>query len=211
MKKYIIGAIRILFLALFAFLIIKGKMMLWLAIYGASLIIAIFFGRVYCGYICPMNTLMIPTEWMSKKLKIQTDKTPKWLRSGFFVWVTLVVSVAVMLLSKRVLKKDIPLLLIWLGLSVLITIRYKPEVFHNYICPFGALQKVFGKFAIFSHRVKKDSCTGCKLCEKSCPTSAIKVTEKKAEISTSYCLQCTNCADVCPKSTIKYTTKSKTN
>lgn len=204
--KFIINAIRILFFALFIFLLLNGKMMLWLALYAVSLLVALLFGRVYCGYVCPMNTLMIPTERLSKKLKLQTVNSPKWLSSGEFAWFALVGSVAIMLLAQKLLHKNIPILLIWLAVSVLITLRYKPAVFHNLICPFGPLQKVFGRFAKFSEKVNKESCIGCKLCEKVCPSEAIEVksTDKKAEIETSICLQCTNCQQVCPKDAIHY-------
>ncbi|NLJ94805.1 MAG: 4Fe-4S binding protein [Clostridiaceae bacterium] len=43
-------------------------MMVWLILYGLSLLAALFFGRLYCGYLCPMNTLMQPTARLSKKL-----------------------------------------------------------------------------------------------------------------------------------------------
>ena len=204
--KFIINAIRILFFALFIFLLLNGKMMLWLALYAVSLLVALLFGRVYCGYVCPMNTLMIPTERLSKKLKLQTDKYPKWLGSGKFAWFALVGSVAIMLLAQKLLDKNISILLIWLVVSALITLRYKPAVFHNLICPFGPLQKVFGRFAKVSEKVNKESCIGCKLCEKVCPSEAIEVksTDKKAEIKTSICLQCTNCQQICPKDAIHY-------
>ena len=204
--KYIITTIRVLFFALFIFLLLNGKMMLWLALYAVSLLVALLFGRVYCGYVCPMNTLMIPTEWLSKKLKLQTVNSPKWLSSGKFAWFALVGSVAIMLLAQKLLDKNISILLIWLVVSALITLRYKPAVFHNLICPFGPLQKVFGRFAKFSEKVNKESCIGCKLCEKVCPSEAIEVksTDKKAEIEASICLQCTNCQQVCPKDAIHY-------
>ena len=181
-------------------------MMLWLALYTVSLLVALLFGRVYCGYVCPMNTLMIPTEWLSKKLKLQADKSPKWLSSGKFAWFALVGSVVIMLLAQKLLQKNIPILLIWLAVSVLISLRYKPAVFHNLICPFGPLQKVFGRFAIFSERVNKEDCIGCKLCEKVCPSNAIAVksVNKKADIEASLCLQCTSCQQVCPKDAIHY-------
>ena len=149
------------------------------------------------------NILMIPTEWLSKKLKIQSKKLPKRLRPGF-VWFALTGSVALMFFSKKVLHKNIPILLIWLVISVLVTLRYKSAVFHNLICPFGALQKVFGRFAIFSKRVKEDKCTGCRVCTKVCPTEAIEVKLGKAEIEKSLCLQCTNCTQACPKDAICY-------
>ena len=204
--KYITNIIRILFLALFIFLLANGKVLLWLALFAVSLVAALIFGRVYCGYACPMNTLMIPIEWLSKKLKLQTADTPKWLKNGYFTWITLGISVAVMLLSKRLLHVDLPILPFWLVMSILITLRYKPAVFHNLICPFGALQRSFGRFARLSEKVDKDACVGCKLCEKACPSNAIVVSseDKKAVINTALCHQCTNCRQVCPKDAIHY-------
>ena len=211
MKRYFPTSIRLVFLALFVFLIQNGKMMLWFGIYAFSLILALIFGRIYCGYICPMNTLMIPTDWIAKKLKIQTDKSPKWLRSGKITWVAIFASLAVMLLAKRIMDRNIPILLIWLVISVVITLRYKPSVFHNLICPFGPLQKIFGKFSRFSEIVNKEGCIGCYKCEMVCPSEAILVNEedKKAEINTSFCHQCTNCLQVCPTDTINYSRLSK--
>lgn len=204
--KYITTIIRILFLALFLFLLVNGKVLLWLALFAVSLIAALIFGRVYCGYVCPMNTLMIPVEWLSKKIKLQTSKTPKWLKNGYFAWITLIISIAAMLLSKGFLHANLPILPFWLVMSILITLRYKPAVFHNLICPFGALQRTFGRFARLSEKVDKDVCIGCKLCEKVCPSNAIVVSskDKKAVISSALCHQCTNCRQVCPKDAIHY-------
>jgi polyferredoxin len=148
-----------------------------------------------------MNTLMIPTEWLSKKLKLQTKNIPGWLNSGKFAWSALGGSIVIMLLFRRLSGINLPILLIWLALSIIITIKYKPAVFHNLICPFGALQRVSGKLTVFSKRVNKPVFIGCKLCEKDCPTEAIAVNaaDKKAEINTALCLQCSNCQQVCPR------------
>lgn len=203
--------IRLLFLALFVVLFVQGKVMLWLGLYGVSLVLAVIFGRIYCGYVCPMNTVMIPTEWISEKLKIQTDKYPKWLESGHLAWFFLIGSIAAMVLARKFLQKNIPILLIWVGVSILMTLRYKPAVFHNLVCPFGPLQRVFGKFARFSERVVPDKCIGCSKCEKVCPSNAIAVdsSNKKALIETSLCFQCTNCVEVCPTSAIHYSASPK--
>ncbi len=174
--------------------------------FGASLVVALIFGRIYCGFVCPMNTLMIPADWISNKLKLQTNKPPRWLKNGYFTWITLVISIAAMLLSKKMLHINLPILPFWLVVSVIVTLRYKPEVFHNLICPFGVLQRIFGRFAQLSEKVDKDACIGCKLCEKVCPSNAILVSseDKKAIIETALCHQCTNCRQVCPKSAIHY-------
>lgn len=201
-----VSTIRILFLALFLFLLANGKAELWLALFAISLIAALIFGKIYCGYVCPINTLIVLVEWLSKKLKLQPSNTPKWLKNGYFTWITLGISVAIILVSKRLLHIDFPVLPFWLVASVLVTLRYKPAVFHNLICPFGALQRSFGRFARLSKKVDNGACVGCKLCEKTCPSNAIIVTSenKKALINIALCHQCTNCRQVCQKNAIHY-------
>lgn len=201
-----ITLVRILFLALFIILSLNGKMMLWLMLFALSLVLAFIFGRVYCGYICPLNTLMIPVDSLSKKLKIQTNKIPKWLSYEKLPWIFLVLSIAIMILGKKVFHKNIPILLIWLVVSLLVALRYKPAIFHNFICPFGVLQKVSAKLTRFSKSVNKQNCIGCRLCEKVCPSEAISVNNKtkKALINTEFCFQCINCEKVCPQKAIQY-------
>ena len=91
--KYVATGVRVLSFGLFLFLILNGKMMIWLGIFAVSLLLALFFGRLYCGYVCPMNTIMGPIEWLSKKLKIQTKAVPKWLLSGKISWIALFASI----------------------------------------------------------------------------------------------------------------------
>ncbi len=209
--KFLINATRILFLVVFVWLMLKGRMVVWLGIFGISLILALLFGRIFCGWICPMNTLMIPTEWLSKKLKLQSEDTPKWLESGFLSWTLLIVLVLTMSVIKRIFSFEIPILVYILFLSIFVTLRYKPEVFHNKICPFGALQSLTGRFALLSEKVTSDKCIGCKLCETVCPSKAVIVSEqdKVARIDPKMCHQCFSCYLICPKDAISYRRKER--
>lgn len=211
MKKKFVLPIQLAFLGIFLFLLVKGKVMLWLALYGISLVLALFVGRVYCGYMCPMNTVMGPAEWLGKKIGINKGKMPGFLKSENFTWIFLVLTIATMLFSKRILKRDIPILLIWMGISVLVTLVYKPDFFHNLLCPFASLQKVFGGKSRYSEFVDESTCIGCKLCQNVCPAGAIEMIEdeKLAVIDNSYCHQCTSCVSVCPKDSISYSRLNK--
>jgi formate hydrogenlyase subunit 6/NADH:ubiquinone oxidoreductase subunit I len=44
----------------------------------------------------------------------------------------------------------------------------------------------------------KNACIGCKKCESTCPSGAIKVENNLAEIDYSLCTACGECAEVCP-------------
>ncbi len=206
MKKLFINISRILFLGIFLWLISKGAMILWLGIFGVTVILALILGRVFCGWICPMNTVMIPAEWLSKKLNIQAENSPSWLKSKVIPWLMLFIMLGTMIFAKRFLGIQMPVLLYLVILSFIITLRYKPEIFHNYICPFGLLQSLTGRFALFTEQVNHDKCIGCKLCETVCPSEAVKVSKdtKKADIKPVLCHQCFNCQLVCPKNAISY-------
>ncbi|MGI6766534.1 MAG: 4Fe-4S binding protein [Lentihominibacter sp.] len=198
--------IRLVFLGVFLFLVAKGKVTLWLLIYGVSLIMALFFGRIYCGYLCPMNTIMYPAVWISKKLQIGTDKIPKVFKNEKLTWVFLMLTIGIMFLVKKILNRNIPILLIWLMISFLITLRYKPEFFHIFLCPFASLQKVFARKSKYTEMVEINDCIGCGLCQKVCPAGAIEMKKETniADIDNYYCLQCKACESVCPKECISY-------
>lgn len=203
--KVLQTSIKLIFLGLFLFLVVGGNIQNWFKVFALTLILAVFFGRFYCGYICPMNTLMIYTEKISKKLGIQKDTIPKFLKWKHMSTFIFFITIGSTLFLKVVLKKNFPVLVVFLILSILTTIIFKQELFHNQLCPFGYIQKLFARKAIYSHRVETDKCIGCKKCEKTCPTGAIKVMEnKKAVINKSLCLQCSNCKYVCPTGAITY-------
>lgn len=198
--------IQFIFLGLFFILVLNGKMMLWLGLFLISLIGAKFFGRFYCGYMCPMGTAMGYTDRLSKKLKWQTKNVPKWLGSKALPWIILLLMIGTMVFSKRIMQKEMPLLILLMVLSVLVTLRFEERVFHNHLCPFGALLSFSGKWASFSTTVDASQCIGCKKCEKVCPSGAVKVDAltKIAQIDSSICHQCTACIDACLQNTIHY-------
>ena len=125
MKKYR-KLIQLAFLFIFFFIIAKGNMFIWLGLFLISLIGSVIFGRFYCGYICPMNTVMGATGNLSKKLNWSTKSVPKVLQSKYLPWIVLVLMFGTMVLSKKVFHQEVPILIVLMIVSVLVTLRYPP-------------------------------------------------------------------------------------
>jgi len=120
-----------------------------------------------------------------------------------FAWVLLALLVVAMI-AGRFLQIKIPGLLLILALGFIFSLVFKPEVFHNYICPFGALQSLTGRFAKLTFRVDKNKCNGCGICLKACDAESININNKKATIDPKLCHQCSNCKIECPNYAINY-------
>lgn len=203
--------IRVAFLVLFVILMVQGKFQLWLALYIGGVLASLVFGRIYCGYLCPMHTVMRPVEYLSRKMGIQQKQVPSWLRSPKTPLAVLALSLGSMLLAKRVAGVQLPILPILFVLSIAVTIVFPSEAWHKGLCPYSLLLGLAARFARHSHVVDSDSCARTRLCMGTCPAGAITMDgpERKARIDKRFCLQCELCAAVCPKRAISYTKTKK--
>jgi len=188
MKK----ALQIIFLAAFIFIMVIGRVQLWLGIFLISLLLAPFLGRIYCGYICPINTLSQATQKISKKKKI---KVPKWIKHPVVRYLALVLLVLVMVFTMRSGKK-LPVLPLLTGVGVLLSLIFEESLWHRYLCPYGTLQSIFAKKTKKAYEVDSEKCISCGKCAKVCPDDAIS--GKIALIDKSECLLCGRCEEVCP-------------
>jgi len=68
---------------------------------------------------------------------------------------------------------------------------YKDYLLFKYL----GLQNLWKTFKVY------DTCNGCQLCSKICPTKSIKIIEKKP-VWTSTCEQCMRCVNFCPNESI---------
>lgn len=198
--------IQLIFLGVFLIIAVNGNMFLWLGLFIISLLGAAMFGRFYCGYLCPMNTTMKVSGKISKRFNWQIEGVPKILKNKWVPLVVFILMVLTMILSKKVIYQEIPVLVVLLAFSLLLTLRYDESVFHNHICPYGALLSITGKYARFSTKVDEGKCIGCKKCEGVCPSKAIIVdnNSKVAKIKVAMCHQCQECTVVCPTKAINY-------
>lgn len=71
----LIVIVEIIFLALFFFLSKNKDLQRWFLIFEIGLLGTLFLGRVYCGWVCPMETLFRPINWLYSKLRLKRLKT----------------------------------------------------------------------------------------------------------------------------------------
>lgn len=167
--------------------------------------LAAFFGRFYCGWICPINTVIKPTAVLSKALGLSKknvpeflkSETPRWIVFGLFV-VGLIYTIYTISIGRK-----FPLPLIIIPLGIISTLFINENSWHRYLCPWGVLFSLTGRFS--KRGIKSSNCISCSICEQKCPAEAIKVSKtEKAIIDPTYCLLCLDCKSNCPKNALSY-------
>lgn len=115
--KYILRiVVQLTFFALFVLFFLRGFLQLWLVIFAVGVVGSVVFGRFYCGWLCPMNTLARPIRWVYNKLGRTRAKPPSLLRSGWGRWFALV-ALLVSMFYMRITGIQFPVLLIVTAIS----------------------------------------------------------------------------------------------
>jgi len=189
-----------LFLTAFVALVIIGKVQFWMALFLLGVAMSMLWGRLYCGWACPMHAFMSGIAWLKRKLGIKDTRTPAFIKKPavrIAVVIVFIGSFAFLMISGR----QIPVLLILLGLSAFVTIVFSESMWHRYLCPQGAILSV-------TARVSKNglyiapNCIGCGACARLCPAEAIVKKERYA-VQTNECIRCGKCETACAAKAIQ--------
>lgn len=172
--------------------------------FGIGLLLSTYFGRFYCGYICPINTGIKFIDDKADKNKRKRKTVPETFKKLWIRYGILVLFLGTMIIVFKTGKK-LPVLPALFGLGTIITIFYKPEFWHRYLCPYGSLLSIFSKFNKRSYMLLNEDCIKCGQCVSACPSDAILWEDKKESpiIIQNECLMCGKCKEVCPTDAIK--------
>jgi len=213
-KSFLRTIVQGIFLLGFLFLIIQGRLQVWILLLGLGILGGLFFSRLYCGWICPMGTVMRLESLIYSKLGIQR-KNPT-LKNGerknkryvqLLQIILLLVFFGGMIATQRFgIRINLITFLVLLGAGT--SLFFKEEVWHR-ICPHGiAMSITAGVKKLKSKRmiIEKEICIGCGICEKVCPNLAVVKEEESRirSIVTKDCLACFECQKVCPANCIAY-------
>jgi len=170
------------------------------------LILGLFFGRIFCGYVCPLGALqellsMVRFTSRSKSLKIRKKikMILRWIFFTVYLVCTIIFGVELTLfmnpfLGFQIIRHPFNLmiqvaLIFLLSITVASFFYYRP--YCRWFCPFGALACELSKFSRIKY-IRTESCLDCSLCEKICPTLEAFRDSKKGE-----CYLCNRCVDFC--------------
>jgi len=191
-----------------------------------GVIVAILFGAIFCGYICPFGSFQ---EWIGKiggKLfpkkynhfvPKKLDHLLRYLRYGVLAMVLYNTAVTAKLVFQAVdpyyalfnfFTNEVAVTAyIALGVITVLSL-FIERPWCKYFCPYGALLGLFNLISIFKIRRNKNTCIGCKQCDNTCPMN-IEVSNTNT-VKNHQCISCHQCTSemVCPvQNTVTISTK----
>ena len=164
----------------------------------AFIALALVFGRVICGQVCPAGAVqelmyLVP----AKKRGRAESRAPVAVRAGvFIVFLVAALGLSVNLLALIGLPAFFHLAIagvsffVFLAIVLLSAVVYRP--FCRYVCPYGALLAPAASRALYRLR-RTDACIKCRKCERACPTGEADPSARLGE-----CYLCGRCTEVCP-------------
>ena len=193
------------------------------------LVSAVILGRAFCGWFCWFGGYLEMVEWGIGSLKIKIPSR-MLLYLGVIPFVSLALKVYNSLLVNWI--QGFPTTFTFqladvepwggqqTGISILITlIMFGPVLFFvfgrkawcRYLCPIGALLKIFGIVGLCKVRLVNDNCIGCGTCNRTCDMQVDVLGELKThgEVLSSGCIRCLKCTNECPKGAIVFSFSRK--
>lgn len=198
-------------------------------VFSAMLLASLFFGRAFCGWLCPAGGLQECLALVSGK-KAKGGRR-NWTK--YAIWIPWIAIIATISIAAGGFRKIDFLYQTTNGISVANTMSY--IVYYAVLLLIVVLSLTAGKrgfchyscwmspFMIIGTKIKDlmkipslhlsadpDKCIDCKQCTKKCPMSLeVDTMVKKGCMRNTECILCGECVDVCPKSAIKYRVTNK--
>ena len=202
-----------------------------LALIGAALLgglYALFGGRLYCAWVCPVNLLTDLALYLRRKLGLSeralllSRRVKYWILAG-----ALAVSAATGTIAWEFVNPITALYrsllfggsfgLLMAGGVFLLDLSAGARSWFGHLCPVGAFYGLLGRFSLLKiSAVNRKACDDCGDCYRVCPEPQLLTPALRGEargigplIAASDCTVCGRCIDVCRKDVFAAGLRSK--
>ncbi|MCF7835227.1 4Fe-4S binding protein [Candidatus Gracilibacteria bacterium] len=208
------GALTYIFSGQFIMKLYRSNFIL----FAIFFILTIFFGRVFCGFFCPLGAI---SEWfrsLGKKLGIKKDIELPAILDKYLRYLKYIILLLIIYFSFREtalvfdaydpfsafahLGNEFEELIFAYSILafVVITAFFSKGRRCRYLCPLGAFRGILKKISFLKLKRDNNTCISCGICTKSCPANLNIKTE--SQITHSDCISCMECVNDCPKNSL---------
>jgi polyferredoxin len=197
--------------------IVNGSLLIYVLLFLASL----FFGRAWCGWLCPGAAINEACSMIVRK-RCNGGRADKIKYVVFALLAGLIGFMAIRAggfhsvdplfgMDRRSLLQDIILLLGGVAIIVPIALRFGRFGNCHYVCweapimIIGTRIKETVRWPSLHLTVNPEACTGCGKCDQHCPMSLpVAAMAQRGSLRNTECILCGNCVDHCQAGVIRY-------
>jgi len=180
---------------------------------------AIFAGRAFCSWVCPVNIVSDSVQWISQRLKLDIKGAGSLINNKsryYILGLGLVLSIITGVAAFEVIN---PITMLHrgiifgfgLGWTIVLMVILFDLVLMKYgwcghLCPLGAFYALPARYSLLKVKHLQDKCTLCNKCFMVCPEAQVLqiIGTETGLINSGECTNCGRCIEVCEDNALKF-------